>query len=78
MVVDLYTGGDGAEPEIDALARSVEADQQIEIDRMRKLLAACRPTMCDGIRPAELLIARREIRNAGCNDPGVVFRAGIR
>jgi uncharacterized protein (DUF305 family) len=31
--------GDLAEPEIDALARSVEADQQIEIDRMRKLLA---------------------------------------
>jgi uncharacterized protein (DUF305 family) len=40
MVTQLYAGGAGAEPAIDAFARSVEADQQIEIDRMRKLLAA--------------------------------------
>jgi uncharacterized protein (DUF305 family) len=39
MVEQLYAGGDGAEPEIDAFARNVDADQQIEIDRMRKLLA---------------------------------------
>lgn len=48
MVVDLYAGGDGAEPEIDALARSVDADQQIEIDRMRKLL---RVLPADDTRP---------------------------
>jgi uncharacterized protein (DUF305 family) len=39
MVEQLYAGGDGAEPEIDAFARNVDADQQIEIDRMRRLLA---------------------------------------
>lgn len=40
MVDDLYAGGDGAEPEIDAFARHVDADQRIEIGRMQQLLAA--------------------------------------
>jgi uncharacterized protein (DUF305 family) len=39
MVEDLYAGGAGAEPEIDAFARNVDADQQIEIQRMQELLA---------------------------------------
>jgi uncharacterized protein (DUF305 family) len=38
MVDDLYTGGAGAEPEIDAFARHVDADQRIEISRMQRLL----------------------------------------
>ena len=38
MVTDLYAGGAGAESEIDAFARSVDADQQIEIERMERLL----------------------------------------
>jgi uncharacterized protein (DUF305 family) len=42
MVEQLYAGGAGAEPEIDAFARHVDADQQIEIDRMRRLLARLR------------------------------------
>jgi uncharacterized protein (DUF305 family) len=40
MVDDLYAGGAGAEPEIDAFARHVDADQRIEISRMQRLLAA--------------------------------------
>lgn len=39
MVADLYAAGGGAEPAIDAFARHVDADQQIEIARMRTLLA---------------------------------------
>jgi uncharacterized protein (DUF305 family) len=42
MVSELYAAGAGAEPEVDAFARNVDADQQIEIDRMRKLLAKLR------------------------------------
>jgi uncharacterized protein (DUF305 family) len=38
MVQQLYAGNGGSESEIDAFARHVDADQQIEIDRMRKLL----------------------------------------
>jgi uncharacterized protein (DUF305 family) len=38
MVSDLYAGGSGFELEIDAFARNVDADQQIEIDRMQSLL----------------------------------------
>jgi uncharacterized protein (DUF305 family) len=38
MVAQLYAAGGGLEPEIDAFARHVEADQTIEIDRMEKLL----------------------------------------
>ena len=43
MVEQLYAGDAGAEPEIDAFARHVDSDQQIEIDRMRALLAALPP-----------------------------------
>ena len=43
MVTDLYAGGAGAESEIDAFARSVDADQQIEIDRMERLLEQLQP-----------------------------------
>ena len=39
MVRDLYAAGGGGEPEVDSLARNVEADQQIEIARMEQLLA---------------------------------------
>jgi uncharacterized protein (DUF305 family) len=42
MVNDLYAAGAGAEPEIDAFARHVDADQQIEIGRMRGLLRRLR------------------------------------
>jgi uncharacterized protein (DUF305 family) len=38
MVVELYDAGGGVEPEIDAFARHVEADQAIEIDRIERLL----------------------------------------
>ena len=44
MVEQLYAGDAGAEPEIDAFARHVDSDQQIEIDRMRALLTALPPT----------------------------------
>lgn len=39
MVRELYAAGGGAEPETDAFARHVEADQEIEIARMQELLA---------------------------------------
>jgi uncharacterized protein (DUF305 family) len=39
MVGDLRAAGGGVEPEIDAFVRHVDADQQIEIGRMRRLLA---------------------------------------
>jgi uncharacterized protein (DUF305 family) len=39
MVRELYAADGGAEPEVDSLARHVEADQQIEIARMEQLLA---------------------------------------
>jgi len=39
MVADLYALGGGAESEIDAFARHVNADQEIEIGRMRQTLA---------------------------------------
>ena len=42
MVEQLYAGGGGLESEIDMFARHVDADQQIEINRMRELLAARR------------------------------------
>jgi len=42
MVRDLYASNGGTEPEADAFARHVEADQQIEIDRMQDLLARMR------------------------------------
>ncbi len=42
MVEDLYDADAGAEPEIDAFARHVDADQQIEIGRMQELLARLR------------------------------------
>jgi uncharacterized protein (DUF305 family) len=42
MVRELYAANGGTEPEADAFARHVEADQQIEIDRMRDLLASRR------------------------------------
>jgi uncharacterized protein (DUF305 family) len=38
MVEQLFAGGAGGEPEVDAFARHVDADQQIEIRRMRELL----------------------------------------
>ena len=38
MVADLYEDGGGLEPEIDAFARHVVADQEIEIGRMEALL----------------------------------------
>ena len=40
MVEQLYAGGGGVESAADAFARHVDADQQIEIGRMRELLAA--------------------------------------
>ena len=39
MVAELYAADGGAESEIGAFARHVEADQQIEIGRMRETLA---------------------------------------
>ena len=39
MVRRLYAANGGAEPEADAFARHVEADQRIEIARMQELLA---------------------------------------
>ena len=39
MVSDLRAAGGGVEPEIDAFARHVDADQQIEINRMQQMLA---------------------------------------
>lgn len=39
MVEQLYEGGGGQEPAADAFARHVVADQEIEIGRMRQLLA---------------------------------------
>jgi uncharacterized protein (DUF305 family) len=39
MVEQLYGAGGGLEPSIDAFARHVDADQQIEIARMQRLLA---------------------------------------
>jgi uncharacterized protein (DUF305 family) len=49
MVEELYAGNGGAESEIDSFARHVDSDQQIEIDRMRKLLAKLR---ADGAKPS--------------------------
>ena len=42
MVQELRAAGAGAEPEIDAFARHVEADQDIEINRMRRMLTRLR------------------------------------
>ena len=42
MVAQLRGAQGGAEPEIDAFTRHVEADQGIEIARMRDLLAEFR------------------------------------
>jgi uncharacterized protein (DUF305 family) len=42
MVNQLYAGVGGAEPEVDAFARHVDADQQVEITRMRELLVGLR------------------------------------
>ena len=39
MVQQLYAANGGAEPEADAFARHIEADQRIEIARMQQLLA---------------------------------------
>jgi uncharacterized protein (DUF305 family) len=39
MVRELYAGGGGLEPASDRFARDVEADQSIEISRMREMLA---------------------------------------
>jgi uncharacterized protein (DUF305 family) len=39
MVTRLYAANGGVEPAVDAFARHVEADQEIEIGRMRQLLA---------------------------------------
>lgn len=39
MVEQLYAGGGGLESEVDMFARHVDTDQQIEINRMRDLLA---------------------------------------
>jgi uncharacterized protein (DUF305 family) len=47
MVDDLYAAGAGAEPEIDAFARHVDADQRIEIRRMQQVLGQLPP---DGTR----------------------------
>ena len=40
MVEELYAEGGGQEPEADAFARHVDADQRIEIERMQQLLAS--------------------------------------
>ena len=42
MVAELYASGGGLESSVDAFARHVEADQQIEIGRMQALLAELR------------------------------------
>ena len=42
MVRQLYAASGGAEPEADAFARHVEADQRIEIARMQQMLAELR------------------------------------
>ena len=42
MVAELYASDGGAEPEIDAFARHVDADQQIEIGRMKETLKTLR------------------------------------
>jgi uncharacterized protein (DUF305 family) len=39
MVSELYASGGGQEPDIDAFARHVEADQAIEIARMQEMLS---------------------------------------
>ena len=39
MVSELYAGNNGAESEVDAFARHLDADQQIEIARLQELLA---------------------------------------
>lgn len=39
MVADLYAAGAGLEPQVDGIAREVDADQSIEIGRMEELLA---------------------------------------
>lgn len=39
MVQQLYAGGGGLDPESDRFAREIEADQTIEIQRMRDMLA---------------------------------------
>jgi uncharacterized protein (DUF305 family) len=39
MVEELHAAGSGTEPEVDAFARHVQADQDIEIARMRRMLA---------------------------------------
>ena len=39
MVADLYESGSGQESSVDAFARHVDADQQIEIIRMQQMLA---------------------------------------
>jgi uncharacterized protein (DUF305 family) len=49
MVEQLYAGDGGTESEIDSFARHVDSDQQIEIDRMRKLLTKMR---ADGAKPS--------------------------
>jgi uncharacterized protein (DUF305 family) len=40
MIEELHAGDGGLEPELDALNRHIEADQNIEIGRMQQLLAA--------------------------------------
>jgi uncharacterized protein (DUF305 family) len=40
MVAQLRDTNGGMEPELDSLIRHIESDQAIEIDRMRRLLAA--------------------------------------
>ena len=47
MVDGLYAAGAGAEPEVDAFARHVDADQRIEIRRMQQVLGQLPP---DGAR----------------------------
>jgi uncharacterized protein (DUF305 family) len=42
MVAQLYARNGGTEPAVDAFARHVQADQEIEIGRMRELLAKLR------------------------------------
>ena len=42
MVAELYAADAGAEPEVDAFARHVDADQQIEIARMHTMLSELR------------------------------------
>jgi uncharacterized protein (DUF305 family) len=42
MVAELYAADGGVEPEADAFARHVDADQQIEIARMQTMLAELR------------------------------------